>query len=430
MATPPPPDVERKGGLECYATTSEPCSARVRSLDEDFQVEEVLKEEVKASSEPFSDCYPLYRVEKRSIDTFHLEAELSSVFGGRVRYAGMKDKRALAVQYVTPVGAKTTAQRLLEGHGYRCELVGYLPRPISGSMISGNRFRITLRDCCPSVGDRVAEVLKVCDEKRMPNFFGLQRFGVRDARTSRIGRALVRCEFETAAAEILWEPRAADDQDTARARELMRDGRFDEGLGLLPSSQDTERIVARSLARNRGDYLGALRSVPLALRRFYVQAYQAYLFNRWLSARRAAALPLNGPVEGDTILRVGRDGTVRSQDGVAVSSDNRVECSDLVARGGALLAGPLVGFGTVLADGPGGDLLRGLLEEEAVQPARFALSEAPELASRGAFRPVLLPVPPMGMSTEPAAVTFRFALPKGAYATVFLREFLKAGATV
>jgi len=416
MATPPPPDVERKGGLECYATTSEPCSARVRSLDEDFQVEEVLKEEVKASSEPFSDCYPLYRVEKRSIDTFHLEAELSSVFGGRVRYAGMKDKRALAVQYVTPVGAKTTAQRLLEGHGYRCELVGYLPRPISGSMISGNRFRITLRDCCPSVGDRVAEVLKVCDEKRMPNFFGLQRFGVRDARTSRIGRALVRCEFETAAAEILWEPRAADDQDTARARELMRDGRFDEGLGLLPSSQDTERIVARSLARNKGDYLGALRSVPLALRRFYVQAYQAYLFNRTLSVCLRRGLDISTAETGDNWADT-------SDGGMSLGKIHGVK--DPMSQR-AVVVVQIVGYAYRNYGSRFDACIEEVLRDEGVTAREFYVKPMQEVSAEGGFRRPHMSVrgASWGLETK-GTVRLAFTLAKGEYATVLLREIIK-----
>ncbi len=58
----------------------------------------------------------------------------------------------------------------------------------------------------------------------------------------------------------------------------------------------------------------------------------------------------------------------------------------------------------------------------------FRLPSAPEIASRGAWRPVLIPPPPIAMEPLDAGVRFRFALPKGAYATVLLREFLKNGA--
>jgi tRNA(Glu) U13 pseudouridine synthase TruD len=57
------------------------------------------------------------------------------------------------------------------------------------------------------------------------------------------------------------------------------------------------------------------------------------------------------------------------------------------------------------------------------------LPATPEIASRGAARPILLPVPPLAITPDGAdRVRFQFALPKGAYATVLLREFLKSPA--
>ncbi|EQD68849.1 tRNA pseudouridine synthase D, partial [mine drainage metagenome] len=76
-----------------------------------------------------------------------------------------------------------------------------------------------------------------------------------------------------------------------------------------------------------------------------------------------------------------------------------------------------------------GELLGALLAAEAVDPAGFRTPALPEVASRGAARPIVVPLPPLGLTAEPPdAVRFRFALPKGSYATVLLREFLKAPA--
>jgi tRNA pseudouridine13 synthase len=59
----------------------------------------------------------------------------------------------------------------------------------------------------------------------------------------------------------------------------------------------------------------------------------------------------------------------------------------------------------------------------------FRLPATPEIASRGAARPVLVPVPPLALTAEgDDRIRFQFALPKGSYATVFLREFLKSDA--
>jgi tRNA(Glu) U13 pseudouridine synthase TruD len=117
---------------------------------------------------------------------------------------------------------------------------------------------------------------------------------------------------------------------------------------------------------------------------------------------------------------------VRSREGIPVSADNLSECADLVARGRAFVAGPLVGYETTRTSGPAGDLLEGVLQEQDVEPGMFRVRAAPEVASRGAWRPILVPVPPMGILTDGSdGVRLRFALPKGAYATVLLREFLK-----
>jgi tRNA pseudouridine13 synthase len=101
----------------------------------------------------------------------------------------------------------------------------------------------------------------------------------------------------------------------------------------------------------------------------------------------------------------------------------------LVERGRALVAGPLVGYRTPSDSGVPGELLDTILREEGVERAMFETPRAPDVASKGAWRAILVPTPPIAISSEATSVRFRFALPKGAYATVLLREFQKTGAT-
>jgi tRNA pseudouridine13 synthase len=195
----------------------------------------------------------------------------------------------------------------------------------------------------------------------------------------------------------------------------------------FPREYRFERTLLEHLARGHPPER-AFRALSRDLRTLFVHAFQALVFNRWLSARHAAAVPFDRPMEGDRIVRVGRDGTVRGPDSVPVGADNLPECVDLVLRGRALVAGPLVGYETPVAGGPAGEQLEQILRDEGVDRAMFRLPSAPEVASRGAWRPILVPTPPLAMEVEDAGVRFRFALPKGAYATVLLREFLKNGA--
>ncbi|HTW55649.1 MAG TPA: tRNA pseudouridine(13) synthase TruD, partial [Thermoplasmata archaeon] len=347
-----------------------------------------------------------------------------------IQWSGTKDRRAvsdrlfsyrgdppdgdLGLPRVTVLEAYRARDGLVLGHHY------------------GNAFEIRI-GAIATPADAVAAYRGVEAELRaaagFPNFFGPQRFGEVRPVTHAVGRALVQGDLAAAVDLYLTALPSGGSRgpgDDARAdyaahRDPAR------ALREFPAEYRFERSILERLAA--GDPPArALRALPHELRRLFVHAYQAYLFNRWLTARRAADLPLDRPVAGDGILRIGRDGTFRSGDEAPVDADNLAECSDLVARGRALVAGPLVGAETEIGTGPGADLLRSLLAEERVEPRRFLVPEAPELGSRGAARPILLPLPPIGLTAEASAVVFRFALPKGAYATILLREFLKLGA--
>ena len=48
------------------------------------------------------------------------------------------------------------------------------------------------------------------------------------------------------------------------------------------NQMDVERIVLKEMIEH-GDAINAIRAIPLNLRRFYVQAYQSFLFNQSIS---------------------------------------------------------------------------------------------------------------------------------------------------
>ncbi|MGI0151401.1 MAG: tRNA pseudouridine(13) synthase TruD, partial [Thermoplasmata archaeon] len=203
----------------------------------------------------------------------------------------------------------------------------------------------------------------------------------------------------------------------------------------FPAYYTFERTLLDHLARGRGADR-ALRALPRELRQLFVHAYQSLLFNRYLTARAASVLSLTEPEPGDFLIRLARDGTLTAREPVPVLEDNRAEASALVGKGRAVLAGPLVGASTPLLEGRPGELLEALLDEETLERGSFDLPRQPEVASDGTWRPLLVAVPPIAREPgspprdgDPGAYRMRFALPKGSYATVLLREFLKSGAS-
>jgi len=417
-------------GLEFYFTSTPGVAARTKSTAEEFRVSEI-------SSYPRPDpdgAFTVLRVVSRNWEQHELGSAIARRLGlapHAVQWSGTKDRRAVAERLLSYRGPPPE-------HGLdlpEVELVeAYRSR--DGLVLGhhyGNAFEVhavpsdTTPEAAARAYDATAQALR--DGGGFPNFFGLQRFGEVRPVTHEVGRCLVRGDpaaavdaYLTAIPAGTVEGRGdgarrayAEHRDPARAlKEFPEDYRF-------------ERTLLERLARGQNAEQ-ALRGLSRDLRLLFVHAYQSYLFNRWVSRRRLQGLPLGSPVPGDRVLRVGRDGTVRGQDPAPVGTDNERECVELVGRGRALLAGPLVGFATPLDDGPAGSLLSELLGEEGIERSGFRLSFAPEISSKGAWRPVMLPVPPIARETDATGVWFRFALPKGAYATVLLREFLKIGA--
>jgi len=429
-SAPVPPPSERAIGIDFYLSAAPGVSGRTKSSDDDFRVREI-------STYPRPDpsgTYTVLRVESRGWEQHELAAALARSLGlpaRSIQWSGTKDRRAVAERLFSYRGPPPSRAIDLPGVAL---LESYAAR--DGLVLGhhyGNAFEIRITGLERSPPEAVGAYRTVEQELRAAggfvNFFGPQRFGEVRPVTHAVGRALVRSDPESAVDLYLTAKPSGGSEgrgDAARAeyaehRDPVR------ALDQFPREYRFERAILERLAR--GDSAArALKGLPFELRRLFVHAYQAYLFNRWVSARRAEGLPLDRPVAGDRVLRVGRDGTVRSQDAVEASEDNLGECTDLVTRGGAFLAGPLVGMETPTCDRGGGSILARILAEEAVEPRRFSIPVAPELGSRGAWRPVLLPVPPLGLRDDGDGVVFRFSLPKGAYATILLREFLKTGA--
>ena len=426
-----PPAAEARLGLEFYATDSPGTAGHLKSSSEGFRVTEI-------SSYPLPDpdgAYVVLRVSSRDWEQHELADALGRALGlppRAVRWAGTKDRRAvaerlfsyrgrppdreLALPNVTVVEAYRARDGLTLGHHY------------------GNRFDLLVDHLETPVAEALDSYRAVAAELRarggLPNFFGPQRFGEVRPVTHEVGRWLIRGDVERAVDVYLTEVPAdgcAGTGDLAR-RDYASHHDPTRALREFPREYRFERTILQELEQGRGA-VRAFRSLSRELRTLFVHAFQSLIFNRWLSARHASDLAFDRPVDGDRVVRLARDGTVRGAESTPVTADNLSECIQLVGRGRALVAGPLVGFDTPTDPGAPGALLECILADEGVDRSMFGIPKAPELASRGTWRAILVPPPPIGIDATDGGVCFRFGLPKGAYATVLAREFLKNGAT-
>lgn len=407
-------DLERGVGMECYGTVGGPCSCRVKAYPEDFGVEEQISL-AEMVGERRAGYFPLYRVEKRGIDTMHMGRELSRGLKSRVSYGGLKDKRAVATQYATPTSLRSAVPQRVEGAGFAAELVGYLPRPLSRGSVEGNRFAVKLRDCCADVEERIREAFTAAEERKVPNYYGLQRFGASGPGTHRVGEALVKGEFEEAVRVMVLGERGADGDGGKALRDSFAAGRYGEVASLLPPGRDVERAVARRLGADPGGWVKALRAVPVRLRRLYVHAYQSVIFNKTLSRAIVAGEDISRYRPGDNWAEPKRGG-------LGVSAPRGVRDAPV---DGAVPMVQVAGYAFRDYGSRFDGYLKEALKEEGVAPGRFYVRGMEEVSSEGGFRRPHLPVEEPSWRVEGRTAEIAFTLPRGGYATVLLREIIK-----
>jgi tRNA pseudouridine13 synthase len=407
-----PPDIDVESGLLAYSTPGGRHDGRLRTSFQDFQVQELISlEGVVEARAP--GLVPVYKVTKAGVDTPHVAREMAAMIKSEVNFAGLKDKNATVVQYISARSSRALSPPELRGTRFEAQLVGF-SRPLTRALLTGNRFKIFV-ETSEDIHLDIEACFKACGERRVANFYGYQRFGLKGGVNRRVGKAVVKKDFPGAVGLLLSEPREGEEEGAREARGLCGEGRYSEALRLFSPHQDLERRVASSLAQKPGDYLGALRRVPIPIRRLLVNSYQSYLFNLALSRAVADGVDISSARPGDNWARV-------KEGGLAVG---RVHGVKEVPEGEAVPLLQIVGYAHRDYGSRLDAVLSKVMEEEGVDPASFYIKEAEEMSSEGGFRPAALLAADLSSRREERGVVLEFSLGKGEYATVLLREVLK-----
>lgn len=414
---------EQAIGLTSYLTDTPGIGGRLRTEPEDFRVIEQGD-----GPRPSDDgTYAAARVELRNWETNRFAGLAANKLGikrGQVAFAGMKDKRAVTEQWFTfrchaeKVSAieELDDVRIIDGP-YRTRKAHY------AGAHTGNRFVLRVRS---HDGDE-ATVQACLDQIRaaggVPNVFGPQRFGsgIRPV-TPRMGEAIVAGDLEQAVKLYVGTPYPDEPEDTQAARHLYDEGDVEGSLEAMPQKLDLERGILQRLVKRPGDWRYALQSMPRNLLQLFVHSHQSLLFNRILSARMDAGMGLNDAHIGDRVMALDDDG--RST--VLVTERNQARVQKELDMGRAVLTAPLIGMDVPLADGEPGAIERRVLDDAGIDTAAFRCRELPEVASDGLRRGILMPVDDLAYEWVEGDPVVSFTLGRGSYATVVMRELLKA----
>jgi len=173
------------------------------------------------------------KVRKKGMSTHELINHISATLGiksGEIGYAGLKDKNALTTQYLT-INKKLAGEiKRIENENIKILEENYHDNKLKIGHLKGNSFFIRLKKVDKINANKIEGAIKHVESFGMPNYFGFQRFG--------------------------------------------KDG--------------MNHILGKSLSKS--DKKGK----PKRMDKFFINAYQSEIFNRWLASRVALSKMIEG----------------------------------------------------------------------------------------------------------------------------------------
>lgn len=386
------PTLDSQIGILVYSTKYEGIGGKIRVSPDDFQVSEILSQKSQNAINS-QEGYAVYKLQKTKIDTNHALSDLFKKKGIRLKALGLKDSNAKTEQFVCSSNKGHKIDNF-STEKYSVTKIGFTKKPLSKKDMVGNHFKIKISDAL-----RYPDFV---EHDKILNFYGYQRFGSKRPVTHLIGKAILQRDFQKAVELILSFTSSYDSKENTEIREKLKDKEnyakyFDD----VPYQMDIERIVLREMIEH-GIAINAIRAIPLSLRRFYIQAYQSFIFNHSLSLAFLDGEDLFdtkiGDVCFDSIGKIGK----------------RVIGLD------QYLALPFVGYSYYKKTRFNSQISK-ILEQEEISPKDFFIKEMQEVSNEGGFRQASIHCTDY-LSNDNVV---DFSLSRGSFATILLREIMK-----
>lgn len=388
------PKLDNLIGISIYCTNTDGIGGKIRNSQDQFLVSEVLREKTLAKISQSGD-YAVFRLKKSGIDTNHALSDILKKYGLRLKALGLKDANAKTEQFVCDMNRSRTHENITTNR-YVLERIGFVQKPLTKKDMIGNHFKIKIEDADftkISGFDQYDEIL---------NFYGYQRFGSRRAVSHLIGKAMLQRDFKLAVEVLLASTSEYDFAENNKIRGLLKDkANYPKVFHDVPPQMDIERLVLKEMI-DHDDALKALRAIPISLRRFFVEAYQSFIFNRTVSMA----------------YEMGENMFQSQTDDVCYDKDNNL--GRYQNDPDQKLAIPLVGYSYSKRNRFDHQISK-ILDEEQMSPKNFFVKEMQEVSEEGGFRHSVMCC--SDFASSPPHVSF--TLSRGSYATILLREIIK-----
>lgn len=302
----------------------------------------------------------------------------------RIGYAGTKDKRALTSQRISIYGCKPEDVKELKIKDIDVKPIEYSDERITLGDLWGNKFTI-----------KVETDKEIKPKKKIPNYYGHQRFGKIRPITHLVGEAAIKEKPEEAVKIYLTKSFEEESEDAKKARKWLeknwdknrsndeeRKEVFKEALKKYPKYLGYERTLLHHLVEYPRDYINSLRKLPKNLEIMFSHAYQSYLFNQYLDEVK-----------------------------------DRIEKGEIEQE-----EGPVYGYETDLKN----EYERKILKENGLELKDFKVNCLPELSEEGKRRKLFIDLNDLEILDKGENYyEISFSLSKGSYATVVIEELFE-----
>ncbi|GEM_PF-1223393 len=305
--------------------------------EEDFVVKESISRKFLVQYkrgkrvEKIDGPYSILKVTKKGLTTEEAIKRLAKIYGIKekdIGFAGLKDRVAITTQHIT---IKNFSGENYCNDELSAEKTGMSSRPIAVGDLESNAFEITLHGCRNT--ENLNALLKSLKSKGMPNYFGQQRFGAHNDNQI-VGRHLIKKRYGDAL-KIINE----------HSRDIHKGIKY---------------VTKRRL-------------------KFFVNAYQSFIFNKMLDAY--------------------------------IKKTKKPDYGDA----------PIIGARTKIARSVFGKILRRIMEKEKISSEDFRIKDL-KLSCEGGMRKAFVKPRIESAEISGSDVKLKFILPKGSYATVMLKE--------
>ncbi|NQV40343.1 MAG: tRNA pseudouridine(13) synthase TruD [Nitrosopumilus sp.] len=387
------PNLDSQIGITVYSTTFPGIGGKIRVAPEDFEVTELISEKAKKSITD-QNGYAVYKLKKKKIDTNHALSGIFRKKGIKLKSLGLKDASAVTEQFVCS-GNTGKATANFSSDKYSLEHLGYVKKPLSKKDMIGNHFKLKISDCQNNLKS-------FTEYDKILNFYGYQRFGSKRPVTHLIGKAILQQDFDKTVDLILSFTSPYDSEENTEIRQKLSDkANYQQYFDQVPIQMDIERIVLKEMIEH-GESIRAIRAIPVSLRRFYVQAYQSFIFNQSLSAAF---------LDGENLFEAQSGDVCFDYNGIIGKYVKGMDQN---------LALPFVGYSYYKKTRFDFQISK-ILEQEEVSPKDFFIKEMQEASSEGGFRQAAIHC--SNYSAHDNVV--EFSLSRGSFATILLREIMK-----